>query len=160
MIRKAMAFLVAAAGLVGLTGPAGASTYFHNNSPYYISAAHAFDSTSGFLCGYSDGCPSNWRLTGWYNLAPGQTMKVESHGYGNASHDIYAFDGAGHEWYGGGDSGNPLGGDYGIPFDRGFSGCQYDFLGTPNTEYRQFARVRYAQCCGGSCPGDGTINFN
>lgn len=158
MIRAAMGLLLGVVTLAGLAGPANAWTRFHNNTSNTISTAHAYDSVSGFLCGYSDGCPSNWHLKGWWNIAPGGTVTVDGNAWGNASHDVYGFDSLGHEWTGGG--GNPLGGSYGIPFDRAFSGCQYDFLTLPRTEYRTFARIRYSTCCGGSCPSNYTVNFN
>jgi hypothetical protein len=159
MIRAVAAMLFGVATIVGASSPAGAWTRFHNNSSFTIRVAHAFDSTSGFLCGYSDGCSSNWHLSGWWDMAPGTTITVETHGYGNASHDAYGFDSLGHEWVGT-TPGNVLGGSYGLPFDRNFEGCQYDFLSLPFTEYRTFFRARLAQCCGGSCPSNGTINFN
>jgi hypothetical protein len=152
MIRSVGVLLVGLATLVGASGDAAAWTKFRNQSSFNISTAHAYSATKGVLCGYSDGCPSNWHISGWWNLAPGQVATVEGHGWGNAYHQAYAFDGDGHEWSGGGES-------YGIPFDRAFSGCRYDFLTLPATQYRTFFKARGSRCCGGSCPGDGYVNF-
>lgn len=153
MTRTVAALLLAAAAITGAPRPAAAWTRFHNNSPYTIWAAHAFDSVSGFLCGYSDGCATSSRVKGWFQIAPGGTVTVDSRGWGNATHEAYADDGLGHYWEGG--SG------YVVPNDA-FDRCQYDtWLYTRPTSNRYyFFFARNTTCCGGTCPANGTVNFN
>src|SRR6185503_15451812 len=90
-----------------LPGTAGAWLKFKNSTPNTIWTAHAFSSTSGFLCGWNDGCSGGrgeWRIQGWWAIAPGGTVTVQSQNYGNAFHDYYAEDSFGHVWSGGGGS--------------------------------------------------------
>jgi hypothetical protein len=155
MIRKAALVLCAAAGLLCASSPASAWTKFHNASPNPIWAAHKFDSVSGFLCGYSDGCSGpESRVTGWWWVAAGGTITVDSRGWGNARHEVWAEDGLGSVWEGG--DGTCL------PNTAGFDTCQYnDWLcAQPDSTYFYFAYVRNTTCCGGSCPSNGTVHFN
>ena len=112
---------------------------------------------SGFLCGWNDGCSSegDWVVEGWYKIAPGATVTVQGQGYGNAFHDAYGEDGLGHVWVGGG--GNAVGGRYCAP-RTAFRWCSNTCSNVASTY--QFFRARGSRCCGGSCPGDGTVNFN
>jgi len=151
-MNRMAALLVGAASLSCVTAPAAASTKFHNSTGNTIWAAHAFDSVSGLGCGYSDGCPSSSRVKGWFPIAPGGTATVDSRGWGNARHEIYAEDGLGHFWEG--DSA------YVVPNDA-FDRCQYDdwLYAQPTSNYYYFRLVRNTTCCGIGCPGDKTYNF-
>lgn len=158
------------AGVLLLQGSANASLKFKNGTPNTIWTAHAFSSTSGFLCGYNDGCSGSrgeWRVQGWWAIAPGGTATVQSATYGNAYHDYYAEDSLGHIWASGG-------GRY--PVDQAaFDVCQNDIepIGcitfdcpscppcqTGNTvRMLDFRRLRGSRCCGGSCQSDYTLTF-
>jgi hypothetical protein len=152
-----VASLVMGAAVLMSPGAASASTKFKNNSPNTIWTLHAYASTSGFLCGWDDHCSSegDWVVEGWYKIAPGATVIVQGQGYGNAYHDAYGEDGLGHYWVGGG--GNAVGGNFCAP-RTAFSWCSN--VCSTNASYYQFFRARGTRCCGGSCPGDGTVNFN
>ena len=157
MKRSIMAACLGMLVLVGVSSSASAWTKFRNRSSFRISTAHAFASTSALGCGWDDGCTSfgNWRVQGWWSLNPGEVQTVHSLGWGNAYHDAYGEDGTGRVWGGGG--GNTVGGSYCAP-QTGFNHCS----GTCTTDMRRllFFRARGARCCGGTCPGDGYVNFN
>jgi len=131
---------------------AGAVTRFHNASANTIWTAHAFASTSGFLCGWNDGCSGSgiddWRLQRWWQIAPGGTVQVHGFGYGNAFHDAYAEDAFGHFWGGGGNT-----------FPVGNSANDVCGTGLETSRRATFFRASNTRCCGGSCAGDGTVNF-
>jgi hypothetical protein len=150
---------MAVAAVLVFSSATRASTKFKNFSPNTIWTLHAYASTSGFLCGWNDGCSGvegDWVVEGWYQIAPGATVVVQGNGYGNAYHDAYGEDSYGHVWQGGG--GNPQGGTYCAP-PTAFSWCN-NTCQSPNGNYYSFFRARNTRCCGGSCPGDGTVNFN
>jgi hypothetical protein len=157
MKRAILALSLGIITLVGATSSASAWTKFRNRSAFSIFTLHAHASTSGFLCGYNDGCDffGDWRVQGWWHLNPGEVKTVHGYGYGNAWHDAYAEDGTGRVW--GGGAPNTPGGTYCAP-QTAFDHCS----GTCTTNMRRlwFFRARATWCCGGSCPGDGYINFN
>jgi uncharacterized membrane protein len=152
MTKTLATFLLGVAAFVGATRPAGAATHFQNTSSNTIWAAHKFDSTWGFGCGYDDGCDHASRMTGWWQIAPGGITTVDSRGWGNARHEAYAEDGLGHYWEGG----DPV-----CLGDNGFNTCQYNdsLCNQPTSTYYSFFFARNTACCGGTCPTNGTIVF-
>jgi hypothetical protein len=157
MKRAMLAVSLGIITLVGVTSEASAWTKFRNRSSFTIWTAHAHASMSGFLCGYNDTCDvfGDWRVIGWWQLAPGQVKTVNGMGYGNAYHDAYGEDGTGRVW--GGGAPNTPGGHYCMPqtaSDHCSGACP------SNMRSLHFFRARGTRCCGGSCPADGYVNFN
>jgi hypothetical protein len=158
MIRRLLILALGLFALVAAPTEAGAWTKFKNNTSVTLWTAHAFASTSGFLCGWDDGCSgsgkSDWRVQGWWQIAPGGLVTVHGSGYGNAYHDAYAEDDFGHTWGGGGN-------DYATP-NNAFDHCGGIGIVQGGTAVPMpvFARVRNTRCCGGSCTSNGTVNFN
>ena len=156
MKRAMTAWLLGLVVFVGAAAPAAAWTKFKNNSANTIWAAHAHSSVTGLFCGWPDACSgsgkNDWRVAGYWVIAPGGTAIVHPAGYGNAMHDVYADDAFGHVWGGGGNT-------FCIGFE-GFDHCGGNCGVDPTSSNFEFARARGTRCCGGSCPGNGTINFN
>jgi uncharacterized membrane protein len=154
-----MTLMVLAAVQTVLPGSASAYLKFKNSTPNTVFVAHAFASTSGFLCGYNDNCSGgrgDWRVEGWWRIVPGATSQVQSQTYGNAWHDYYAEDGLGHVWGGGGFS-------FCTPFPA-FSRCNNDeCLGcigncpNPNPRVLTYRALRHSWCCGGACGPEGHV---
>ena len=161
MKRLAVVLVAAMMVVMSVPGEAGAWLKFKNSTPNMIWTAHAFASTSGFLCGYNDGCSGSrgeWRVQGWWAIAPGGTATVQSNTYGNAWHDYYAEDSFGHVWKNGG-------GTY-CSDQTAFDRCDQDLcigcMGNcpnPNPSLLQYRRLRSTRCCGGTCQSDYTLNF-
>jgi hypothetical protein len=151
MKRKLSIMIIGLLTLALQAAPASAWTRFHNASANTIWTAHAFASTSGFLCGWNDGCGgaglNDWRKQGWWQIAPGGTLQVHGSGYGNAFHDAYGEDAFGHVWGGGGNT-------------LGVSDAAMDTCGNGITVRTvTFFRAANTRCCGGSCASNGTVNF-
>src|SRR5688572_28210727 len=74
-----------------------------NNAPNTVWFVHAYASTSGFGCGYNDGCSveyGDYKVAGWWGIAPGGISTVQSYNFGNAWHQFYAEDDFGNVWDG------------------------------------------------------------
>ncbi len=138
--------------LLGVTPSAHAWYKVKNATPNPMSVAYAYASTSGFLCGYNDGCDDNstrgFRVKGYFNIAPGGVSVLNSKTYGNAQHYIWAIDTVGHVW-----SGN--GGAFATPFGGPFDRCEPMFKDL-DLPYQNYIAIRKTTCCGGSCQSDST----
>jgi uncharacterized membrane protein len=161
-MKKLLMLLVLAVVANALPGSADAALKFKNSTPNAVFVAHAFASTSGFGCGYNDGCSGgrgDWKVEGWWRVAPGGTTTVHSQTYGNAWHDFYAEDGLGHVWQGGG-------GTFCTPIVA-FGRCNNDeCLGcigncpNPNPRILTYRPLRHEWCCGIACgPESHTVNL-
>lgn len=106
---KTLGITLSAAALF-VCSQAAASTKYHNDAGRTIHTAHAFASTSGFLCGFNDGCGGSdsgdfapgWRVRGWWNLGPGGTATVSGNSSTNMFQQSFAFDDLGSQWTGNG----------------------------------------------------------
>jgi hypothetical protein len=164
MKRAMTAMLLGLFMLAGAAAPAGAETRLRNRSSVALWTAHAYASTYstwGF-CGWPDGCNGSglaeWRVHGWWRIAPGGTVVVHSAGYGNAWHDAWGEDDFGNVWSGDNPA-NASGNTYSVGNDK-FDHCGEAFGVDPSATPHHFFRARGTRCCGGTCPDDGTINFN
>jgi uncharacterized membrane protein len=150
--RPLVALALLATVLVCGGGQAHAWYKIKNGTTSTIWVSHAFSSTQRFLCGWNDGCDeattSGWRVEGWWMIAPGGTSTIQSQGFGNAYHQIYAHDSVGHVWGGGG-------GWFGTP-NPAFSRCEGLFTQSNTIPYYTYLPTRTSWCCGGSCVGDWT----
>jgi uncharacterized membrane protein len=147
--RLAATATLATAVVLASSAPAHAWYQIINATPNTVWVTHAFQSMSGFLCGYNDGCNDStspgWRVEGWWQIASGGSAIVQSQNWGNAYHQIYAHDLVGHEWGGNGNS-------FATP-DSAFSRCAEFF--PPNTlPAYTYVWTSNHRCCGGSCQSD------
>jgi len=149
--RLAATATLAAAVALGSSAPARAWYQIVNATPDTVWVTHAFASTSGFLCGWNDGCSDSaapgWRVEGWWQIASGGSAIVQSAGWGNAYHQIFAHDLVGHVWSGGGDR-------FATP-DSAFSRCA-EFFPPSNIPAYTYVPTSNHRCCGGSCPSGRT----
>jgi uncharacterized membrane protein len=152
-MRVVAAAMFAAAVVVGASAPAHAWYKVANKTPNTIWVSHAVASTTGFLCGWNDGCDDNgtsgWRVHGWWQISPGGTAIIQTQNFGNAVHQIFVNDAFGHVWGGNGYA-------FGTP-NTVFTRCEGLFTDL-NLPYLTYAKVRTSWCCGGSCPADGITN--
>jgi uncharacterized membrane protein len=155
MIRSARRLAVTAtlvtAVVLASSAPAHAYYQITNRTPNTVWLTHAYASTSGFLCGWNDGCSDatapGWRVEGWWQIAPGGTAVIQSQNWGNAYHQIFAHDLAGHVWSGNGDR-------FATP-DSVFNRCA-EFFPPSNIPAYQYVWTSTHRCCGGSCPSFGS----
>jgi uncharacterized membrane protein len=151
MKRIAFSLALMLLGSAALSGTASAGFRVANGTPNTIFVGHAYSSVSGIGCGYDDGCAGTngeWRIRGWFQIAPGAIKTVHSQGYGNAMRDIFADDAFGNVWDG--NTGTP-GGTLCAPFAAHNHCSNACPQGAPTWKYR---RIRNTRCCGGTCPGD------
>ena len=159
MKTRTVVMLLALAFIESSAGHAFAWLKFHNDTPNTIWTTHAYASTSGFLCGFNDGCSGSdsgdfapgWATKGWWQIAPGGTSTVQSEDYHNSYHQYYAEDGYGHVWANGG---------YKFCNDNeAFSWCG-DICQIPRHNTPYYRWLSTSRCCGAFCsPDNYTLNF-
>lgn len=145
---------ISVAVLAGSGGQAHAWYKLRNDTPNKLFVVHAYNSMTGFLCGFNDGCDdrviNGYRVHGWFHIEPGATVTVLSQNWGNAYHQVFANNLFGHVWTGNGDH-------FGTP-NTAFNRCEplFSDLDIPNPK---FVFTSTHRCCGGSCPSNKTDFF-
>ena len=152
---------IAGMAVLCLCGESLATLKYHNGTPNTLFSLDAFASTSGFGCGFDDGCsgvesqasfPPGYRVRGWFQIAPGGTATVEGHAFHNAKHDGFAQDQFGHVWQGGGHS-------FCISTDVQ-NHCGSVCPGSAQVTFPVFFSLSRTNCCGITCsPENFTMNF-
>jgi uncharacterized membrane protein len=145
---KTILAMGAALMLAAAAGDAHAWMKVKNNTPNTIWFVHAFASTSGFGCGYDDGCTGEngeWAVQHWWGVAPGGTATVQSQNFGNAWHQYYAEDDFGHFWAGDGEN---------VCLWWNGNGMCSDLCDTNAYTQVNLRRLRDTRCCGLGCSPD------
>jgi hypothetical protein len=134
LVKKIVLGITTVGALLGAsTHDAHAWLKFKNSTNTTVNIAHAFDSRSTDLCGWSDSCfiesdIRRFRVKYYWVLAPGAESTVNSNDFENALHEFYAFGVNGLVWEGGGntfrikstEAGNHCGWTGGLTVDKVF----------------------------------------
>ncbi|MDX2054463.1 MAG: hypothetical protein SFV15_18825 [Polyangiaceae bacterium] len=156
-VASALALGLAA---VGSASNASAWLKFKNNTANTIWTSHAWASTSGFGCGYWDACDktdsnvTGYRVRGWWAIAPGGIVTVQSENFGNAWHQYYAEDAVGHKWNGGGYT-------FFTPHASAYGHCgDFTGFGEAASDFTVHRWLSTSRCCGVTCsPDNYTLTF-
>jgi|SoiMethySBSTD1v2_1073268.scaffolds.fasta_scaffold128329_2 hypothetical protein len=156
--RRLLGVFVTGAALLSVSGESAAWTKYKNKTPNTISTVHGFASGQAFGCGFDDGCRlsgddlEDFRIRGWFNIAPGGSVTVETHAFHNSAHIGYAEDNFGHVW-------NSNLQQICIS-NNAFDVCGSNCPGSGTPRRVSPFQFRNARCCGFTCsPVDFTLNF-
>lgn len=148
--RALMLTLGVAWGLLSHAPHAHADTMVKNNWQNLVHVAYAYASIHGFGCGYET-CNDNFRVQGYWDVQPGQTITVNGHTHYNGTHWFFVFDDFGNVWDGDGTFPIfPVGTNFDICYSVGdfpAGSSQANFAGTG------------PDCCGLNCAGPSDFTF-
>jgi hypothetical protein len=147
---KTLVFSALTVGAMAAVAPHQAHAWlkFKNSTNTTVNVSHAYASVGTQYCGYWDSCDHSasrdYRVKGWWVLAPGAESTVSSKDYNNALHQYYAFGVNGVVWDGGGTS-----------FKVNPAAAYNDCGGTTSADgsWRVFRKLNSNRCCGFSCVG-------